>query len=547
MPTLVLGPILRYVGERVATVWVQTDDACEVEILGSRAHTWCVSDLHFALVTVGDLEPGDHAYEVRLDGHIAWPEPESAFPPSTIRPLAPGARRDVVFGSCRITRPHEPPYVLRADEDSAGQGSDALRAYSLRLARAGGGAAGPDMLLLGDQIYADQPSPELKRRLAARERPAGAPADELADFCEYALAYGEAWSEPAIRWLLSTVPVTMVFDDHEIHAEWRISQGWLDEMNAEPWFDDHIRAGLMAYWVFQHIGNLSPDDLRASGLLDEVRATPDAAELLASHMSTEGRQTGHSRWSFARDLGGARLVVIDSRAGRQVEPGRRALVQDEEWQWIREQASLPARHLLLASSVPFLLAPALHHVEAFDEALTEGAWGRVGVALGEKLRRFAVLDHWASFQRTFRELTAMLDAIAHGQVGEAPASIVMLSGDVHHCYLAEVSFRTPGRPASRVWQAVCSAFRKELAPNERRTIAFGHSRMAERIGRQLARRAGVKPVPIDWRVVEEPAFANQVATLSIDGESARVSIERIANAEWRDPQLELAFARDLTD
>ena len=129
--------------------------------------------------------------------------------------------------------------------------------------------------------------------LAARERPADAPEDELADFCEYALAYGEAWSEPAIRWLLSTVPVTMVFDDHEIHAEWRISQGWLDEMNAEPWFDDHIRAGLMAYWVFQHLGNLSPAEL-ADGRAATTRcARPTTPrELLAladGHRGPAGR------------------------------------------------------------------------------------------------------------------------------------------------------------------------------------------------------------------------------------------------------------------
>jgi hypothetical protein len=540
--------MLRYVDERVATIWVQTDVACEVEILGARERTWCVSGMHFALVVVEGLEAGrDHPYEVRLDGAVAWPEPDAPFPPSTLRLPAADAARDIVFGSCRITRPHEPPYVLRSDEDEAGQGIDALRAYALRLAAAGGGAAGPDMLLmLGDQIYADQPSPELKARIAGRERLAGAPAVELADFCEYAFAYGEAWAEPAIRWLLSTVPVAMVFDDHEIHAEWRISQGWLDEMNAEPWFDDHIRAGLMAYWVFQHIGNLSPEDLAAGGLLDEVRAADDAAALLGSRMSTEGKQTGHSRWSYARDVGDARLVVIDSRAGRQVEPGRRALVQEEEWNWIREQASRPARHLLLASSVPFLLAPALHYVEAFDEALTEGAWGRIGAFFGEKLRRLAVLDHWASFQRTFRELASLLDDIAHGRVGDAPASIVMLSGDVHHCYLAEVGFGSESNPRSRVWQAVCSAFRKELAPHELRTIAFGHSRTAERIGRRLARLAGVARLPLDWRVVEKPAFANQVGTLSIDGDHARVSVERVASDDWRDPQLELAFARELT-
>ena len=451
MPGLVLGPIVRYVDDRVATIWLQADAACEVDVLGVRERTWCVDGLHFALVAVEGLAVGeDHPYEVRLDGELVWPEPGSAFPASTIRLLDARGRRDIVFGSCRTTRPHEPPYVLRAGEHKAGQGIDALRAYALRVARAGGGGACPDMLLmLGDQIYADQPSPALQEVLAARERPADVPGDELADFCEYALAYGEAWSEPAIRWLFSTVPVTMVFDDHEIHAEWRISQGWLDEMNAEPWFDDHIRAGLMAYWVFQHLGNLSPAELAAGGLYDAVRSAVDAAELLASRMDTEGRQVGHSRWSFARELGDARLVVIDSRAGRQVTPGRRELVQDEEWDWIREQACKPARHLLLASSVPFLLAPGLHHVEAFDEALADAAWGRLGAVLGEKLRRIAVLDHWASFQRTFHKLAELIDDVAHGRAGEPPSSIVMLSGDVHHCYLAEVGFRPGTRRAQQ--------------------------------------------------------------------------------------------------
>ena len=86
MPALVLGPMLRYVDERVATIWVQTDVACEVEILGTRERTWCLSGMHFALVVVEGLEAGrDHPYEVRLDGAAAWPEPASPFPPSTLR------------------------------------------------------------------------------------------------------------------------------------------------------------------------------------------------------------------------------------------------------------------------------------------------------------------------------------------------------------------------------------------------------------------------------------------------------------------------------
>lgn len=143
----------------------------------------------------------------------------------------------MIFGSCRVALPHEPPYVLRAHEHPDGQGIDALRAYALRAAREGGAAVLPDMLLmLGDQIYADEPSPGLQAVIADRSRPDDVPDDEVADFGEYALAYREAWSEPVIRWLLSTVPTTMIFDDHEIHAEWRISQGWMDEMTASRGF-----------------------------------------------------------------------------------------------------------------------------------------------------------------------------------------------------------------------------------------------------------------------------------------------------------------------
>ena len=109
-----------------------------------------------------------------------------------------------------------------------------------------------------------------------------------------------------------------------------------------------------------------------------------------------------------------------------------------------------------------------------------------------------------------------------------------------------VGFRPGTRARSRVWQAVCSALRKELAPHEQRVIAFGHSVLAERLARRLARGIGVAPLPIDWRIVERPAYANQIATLTLDGEHATLVIEAIADGDWRHPQLKLAFKRDLT-
>ena len=79
MPELVLGPLLRYAGTSEATVWVETDAPCEVEVLvgGSTSHdsrTLRVGEHHYALVHVTDLAPGSsRGYEVRLDreGEVA--------------------------------------------------------------------------------------------------------------------------------------------------------------------------------------------------------------------------------------------------------------------------------------------------------------------------------------------------------------------------------------------------------------------------------------------------------------------------------------------
>ncbi len=155
------------------------------------------------------------------------------------------------------------------------------------------------------------------------------------------------------------------------------------------------------------------------------------------------------------------------------------------------------------------------------------------------------MDHWASFQRTYRRFTELVDDAAHGREGAAPASIVMLSGDVHHCYLARIGFPAGSGAHSPVWQAVCSGFRKELAPHERAAIAFGHSALAARLARRLARAARVPPLRFGWRVVERPAYANQIATLSLEGDRSRVLVEAVVSGEWQHPRLETAFARDL--
>ena len=58
MAELRLGPMLRYVSETEATIWVEADAACEVEICGVRTRTFCVEGNHYALVILDGLQPG---------------------------------------------------------------------------------------------------------------------------------------------------------------------------------------------------------------------------------------------------------------------------------------------------------------------------------------------------------------------------------------------------------------------------------------------------------------------------------------------------------
>ena len=82
----------------------------------------------------------------------------------------------------------------------------------------------PDaLLLLGDQVYADEVSPETAAYIRSRRNTAEPPGEEIANFEEYTRLYRESWSDPDIRWLLSTVPSTMIFDDHDVRDDWNIS------------------------------------------------------------------------------------------------------------------------------------------------------------------------------------------------------------------------------------------------------------------------------------------------------------------------------------
>lgn len=550
MARLRLGPLLRYVEGSTATVWVETDRPCTAEVRcadGARgtARTFQVAGHHYALVPVTGLTPGSTtAYEVWL-GESApsavWPPPDSAFPPSTISTPseAGGEALRVTFGSCRWAAP--------PSDEADPVGPDALDTLAARIAAAPDGERPDVLVLLGDQVYADQTSKATQRWLASRRDLSEAPGAQVADYEEYTRLYYESWLDPEVRWLLSTVPSCMIFDDHDVIDDWNTSASWVAEMRATPWWKERILSGLMSYWVHQHIGNLPPDELARDEVYAAVTAAPDGTDALRAFAAASDADASAARWSYRRDFGRVRLLMVDTRAARVLAEDRRAMLDAEEARWVREQALADPGgydHLLIGTSLPWLLPHLIHDAEGWNAALCRGARGDRWSRFGENLRRRSDLEHWAAFPASFDALTSLIAEAGSGP--RAPATVCVLSGDVHHAYVAEPSLPVSGDgPGARVFQLTCSPVHNSIPASIRLGFRFGWSRAGRALGRRFARHGGVSHAGITWRRTGGPWFGNQLMTLTLHGRSARLRLDQARAVRGEGVRLETAEAREL--
>jgi hypothetical protein len=553
-----LGPLLRFVDESSATIWLETAEAATVVLeagaVTASARTFAAHGHHYALLEVTGLPVGTTTpYRVLVDGVAVWPSnaPELAdFPPSVIPTLKPGKPLRLAFGSCRKSLSHD-------EEGNSQVGVDALRSYALHMA----GLTGQDydhpdrwpdlVLFLGDQVYADDTSPRMKEFIASRRDPSEPPGSELKDYEEYAHLYRLAWSDPANRWLLSTLPSAMIFDDHDIRDDWNTSWTWRQQMEATDWWHERVVAGLGSYWVYQHLGNLGAADRQEDKLWRSISDHAgddelDITEALDDLADRADREPTSYRWSYSRDFDDqARLVVVDSRAARVLEPDRRSMLDDEEMAWLDERMRGDVDHLLVGTSLPLLMGPGLHHVEAFGEALAQGAWGRLGSKVGEVFRQNADLEHWAAFQGGFVQVASMVVDVASGRRGRTPRSVTFLSGDVHHSYLAE-AWADPALGVdleSVVVQATCSPIRNPLPGVMKAAIRLAAAGRARPTGRLLGGK--VPRSPLRWRLAQRQWYDNNLAVVElhddrlhfwwsrgkIEGDVDRPRVERVATVD----------------
>ena len=436
-------------------------------------------------------------------------------------------RLRAIFGSCRYPKTDVKKIEAKLKHD-------ALDSYATRMADRPIDQWPDALILLGDQLYADELPPDEQRRVAGRRtrlnRHGNRPPDEVVSFAEYERLYRHSWGDPEIRWLMSTVPTAMIFDDHDIRDDWNTSAPWRTEMAKKPWWQDRIRAGLASYWVYQHLGNLSPAELADNEDYQRLLATdgdtwPHLAEL-AERADREVDCNKGVRFSYRWDLGRSRLIMVDSRNGRILESGERMMIGEREFDWLEAQAEEQSR---------FARPSDARLVGAVADAAGHRRPGGAQRAGGRpsRLARQGWLKSSAgqAISNTGRRSTSrscgwreMIARIANHPDG--PATISVLSGDVHHSYAARAELDGASPGGATVHQLVCSPVHNYVPLFIKPVFTLGWTRPAAAVTRWWVRRRGVPSPPLTWTDVCGPLFGNTIATLEINGRSAEVFFEQ---------------------
>jgi phosphodiesterase/alkaline phosphatase D-like protein len=494
MPHVRVGPLVRATSTNTVILWAELSEHCDVQIhivpdnlsedaaVTISTTTVQVGEHYFIAPQVQGLKPSTwYTYTLTPssdDQNLTTKHASTliqcfrTFDKSvsdTDRDTPPRDLR-VAYGSCR-----------KAEKDL----SDALRAFGTWLPQhfAQREEIWPHLLLLiGDQIYADQPPAEavqLHPRLRGGAR-------TFEDFCAL---YIYAWTnDPAIQQALAAIPTFMIFDDHEIINNWKVEPAWqskLLDMGGEQLLID----GLVAYWVYQGWGNLTWDTSTTHPLLaimhDAARSGEDALEKLRGCVRADIYQHASIRWHYSI-LTQPAIFVANARTERTTivyqnpievcEPLRimsEEQMQDIE-QWL-EQQDFP----IFVSSVPVLLPPLIGLLqylvgERIWVAATYAAplrWLGRRIAHAQKFIAARLsFDHWPLYITTWHEFLNL--------IRQRQREIIILSGDVHFSYALTAVSRAQAKKLlqrthqaqARLYQFVSTPLQNDLGEASERKV-----------------------------------------------------------------------------
>ena len=225
------------------------------------------------------------------------------------------------------------------------------------------------------------------------------------------------------------------------------------------------------------------------------------------------------------------------------------MVDAEEWDCIEEWTRGDFDHLLLGTSLPVFLGRGMHYLEAWNEAVADGAWGALASARGRapapgprpralgRVRRLAARARAAAGRDRLRAARRR----RRGASCCSPATSTTPTSPRRG--------PTDGQPAwqAPVYQAVCSPLRNPLDANEQpRDQARDDAAAPSASGAAWPAPRGVEDEPLTWEIADGPWFDNQLGhPATSTGGAARFRLEKAVGGGEELPTLEQVAVRRL--
>ncbi|RTZ67267.1 MAG: hypothetical protein DSZ29_01155 [Aquificaceae bacterium] len=355
------------------------------------------------------------------------------------------------------------------------------------------------LFLTGDQIYADDVSPDLLAvlmnkavELIGEETPvpgirkpsdlcSGERAEKLEDletgltssktathlitFGEYAAMYlfvfgnAASWhietqdkylrsfikTLPDIRRALANISTYMIFDDHDVTDDWNLTSNWYDTVRFNPTGRRIVSNAMATYYVFQHIGN-SKDALN-----------DDLNEVIQMHLANIHNDKlceyydlylwKHRHWSFSLPTNPP-IIVLDTRTQRDfTSKNSAAPLMDRyavDWlrvTWARLQVNKKTHTPVIISSTPVIGFNPMERAQSIFVRLLSFIMPVIHLFRSTKMlshftQAASALD-FESWVANKKGFSYFLDSLL---LRMKIKKVVFLSGDVHYSFVNKAKY-----------------------------------------------------------------------------------------------------------
>jgi hypothetical protein len=321
-----------------------------------------------------------------------------------------------------------------------------------------------------------------------------APAGELrgihaADFAEFSYLYEKAWTTPHVRKIFANIPSFMIFDDHEITDDWNLSEDWrkrvFTKKDPYQYWPKTITDGIIAYWLYQGWGNLSPlvwKDRKLCKILLKARQTGRDAlpELRQTGFTEAARVPGDLIFHYRLPITSPKFLVTDMRTRRTLKPDdKSSAFDDKQLAWLKEnlKTSENREAVFVVMSLPFLvprfMSFAMSHprflarVKSIMENIRKAPWNWDAVEVKEIVRDMD-MEHPVR-DATWTQMSNLLADLQNSVTNLK--SVVLLSGDVHMSFNVRANLRENGREVPpELLQLVSSGSRNAPSGDDRRLV-----------------------------------------------------------------------------